>query len=136
MNFNFPPTSPIAPLEGWFQEAEAVATTGGSGTGLTVDITAVAGAVTAVTINAAGGNYVEGETITISGGGANATIAILTVKEMEVGQTLTGATSGTTGVITALGSTSVTVDNVDGFFKKTEVVAAGNVNNLTVSSFA
>ena len=119
-----------------YVSATAVATTGGSGTGLTVDITAVAGAVTAVTINAAGGNYVEGETITISGGGANATIAILTVKEMEVGQTLTGATSGTTGVITALGSTSVTVDNVDGFFKKTEVVAAGNVNNLTVSSFA
>ena len=103
---------------------------------MTVDITAVAGAVTAVTINAAGGNYVEGETVTITGGGANATIAILTVKEMEVGQTLTGATSGTTGVITALGSTSVTVDNVDGFFKKTEVVSAGNVNNLTVSSFA
>ena len=119
-----------------YVSATAVATTGGSGTGLTVDITAVAGAVTAVTINAAGGNYVEGETVTITGGGANATIAILTVKEMEVGQTLTGATSGTTGVITALGSTSVTVDNVDGFFKKTEVVSAGNVNNLTVSSFA
>ena len=119
-----------------YVSATAVATTGGSGTGLTVDITAVAGAVTAVTINAAGGNYAEGETVTITGGGANATIAILTVKEMEVGQTLTGATSGTTGVITALGSTSVTVDNVDGFFKKTEVVSAGNVNNLTVSSFA
>ena len=27
MNFNFPPTSPIAPLEGWFQEAETAATT-------------------------------------------------------------------------------------------------------------
>jgi pyridoxamine 5'-phosphate oxidase len=27
MNFNFPPTSPVAPLEGWFQEAETVATT-------------------------------------------------------------------------------------------------------------
>ena len=119
-----------------YVSATGVATTGGSGTGLTVDITAVAGAVTAVTINAAGGNYAEGETVTITGGGANATIAILTVKEMEVGQTLTGATSGTTGVITALGSTSVTVDNVDGFFKKTEVVSAGNVNNLTVSSFA
>ena len=55
---------------------------------------------------------------------------------MTVGQTLTGATSGTTGVITALGSTSVTVDNVDGFFKKTEVVSSGNVTTLTASSFA
>jgi pyridoxamine 5'-phosphate oxidase len=27
MNFNFPPTSPIAPLEGWFQEAEVASAT-------------------------------------------------------------------------------------------------------------
>jgi len=133
-----------------YSTATGVATSsGGSGTGLTVDITADgSGAVTAVTINDDGSGYAASEVITISGGGGNATIPVsaihgngasipvATVKTMTVGQTLTGGTSGTTGVITALGSTSVTVDNVDGFFKKTEVVSSGNVTTLTASSFA
>ncbi len=133
-----------------YSTATGVATSsGGSGTGLTVDITADgSGAVTAVTINDDGSGYAASEVITISGGGGDATIPVsaihgngasipvATVKTMTVGQTLTGATSGTTGVITALGSTSVTVDNVDGFFKKTEVVSSGNVTTLTASSFA
>jgi len=55
---------------------------------------------------------------------------------MEVGATVTGATSGTTGVITALGTNAITVDNVDGFFKKGEVVSANDVTALTISSFA
>ena len=55
---------------------------------------------------------------------------------MEVGATVTGATSGTTGVITAIGSTSVTLDNVDGFYKKGEVVSANDVTTLTISSFS
>ena len=111
-------------------------TTTGSGVGLTVDIIAVAGAVTSVSVNNDGSGYAVGDTITIAAGGLNATIDVHTVKEMEVGQTLTGGTSGTTAVITALGATSVTVDTVDGFFKKTETVSAGNVTNLTLNSFA
>ena len=55
---------------------------------------------------------------------------------MEVGATVTGGTSGTTGVITALGTNAITVDNVDGFFKKGETVGANDVTNLTISSFA
>ena len=55
---------------------------------------------------------------------------------MEVGATLTGATSGTTGVITALGTNAITVDNVDGFFKSGEVVAANDVSALTITSFS
>ena len=54
---------------------------------------------------------------------------------MEVGATVTGATSGTTGVITAIGTAAVTVDNVDGFFKVGEVVSANDVTTLTVQSF-
>ena len=54
---------------------------------------------------------------------------------MEVGATLTGSTSGTTGVITAMDSTAVTVDTVDGFYKKGETVGANDVTNLTISSF-
>ena len=105
----------------------ALATTGGSGSAsLTVDITASAGAITNVTINNGGTGYVAGETITIvQAGGAggtvdiatvatNATLTLTDVTTMEVGAVVTGATSGTTGIITALGTNAITVDNVDG----------------------
>ena len=127
----------------------ALATTGGSGSAsLTVDITASGGAITNVTINDGGTGYVAGETITIvQAGGAggtvdistvatNATLQLTDVTTMEVGSTVTGATSGTTGVITALGSNQITVDTVDGFFKKGEVVSANDVTTLTVQSFS
>ena len=127
----------------------ALATTGGSGSAsLTVDITASAGAITNVTINNGGTGYAAAETITIvQAGGAGGTVAIATVATnatltltdittMEVGATVTGATSGTTGVVTALGTNQITVDNVDGFFKKGEVVSANDVTTLTISSFS
>jgi len=147
-------------------------TSSGSGTGLTVDVTANAsGNVTAVAINVDGSGYAASEVITITGGGGdatipvsaihgngatipvsaihgtgaslntsttftNATFALSDITTMEVGATVTGGTSGSTGVITALGATSVTVDNVDGFFKKGETVGANDVTNLTIQSFA
>ena len=127
----------------------ALATTGGSGSAsLVVDITAVAGAITNVTINDGGTGYVADETITIvQAGGAggtidistvatNATLTLTDITTMEVGATVTGATSGTTGVITALGTNQITVDNVDGFFKSGEVVSANDVTTLTTSSFS
>ena len=134
----------------------ALATTGGSGSAsLVVNITASAGAITNVTINDGGTGYAVGETITIvqptgldgsnpgSGGtvntatvATNATLTLTDITTMEVGATVTGATSGTTGVITALGTNQVTVDNVDGFFKKGEVVSANDVTALTISSFS
>jgi hypothetical protein len=127
----------------------ALATTGGSGSAsLTVDITASGGAITNVTINNGGTGYAAGETITIvQAGGAggtvatatvatNATLTLTDITTMEVGATVTGATSGTTGVVTALGTNAITVDNVDGFFKKGEVVSANDVTTLTISSFS
>ena len=127
----------------------ALATTGGSGSAsLTVDITASAGAITNVTINNGGTGYAAAETITIvQAGGAggtvatatvatNATLTLTDITTMEVGATVTGATSGTTGVVTALGTNQITVDNVDGFFKKGEVVSANDVTTLTISSFS
>ena len=107
----------------------------GNGVGLTVDITAVAGEVTSITINQPGSGYLENEIVTVLSGNQDASIRVATIKTMVVGQTLTGTDSGTTAVITALGATSATVDTVDGFFKKTETVSAGNVSNLTISSF-
>lgn len=116
--------------------ATNVATTGGEGSSLTVDITASAGAITAVTINTAGSGYAVGDTVTISGGNGDATIDVLTILQMQVGDVVTGGTSATTGAITAVGATSVTVDNVSGFFKSSEIVSAGNVTTLSINSFA
>ena len=57
----------------------------------------------------------------------NATLSLTDITTMEVGATVTGATSGTTGIITALGTNQITVDNVSGFFKSGEVVSANDV---------
>lgn len=61
-----------------YTTATAVPVTGGTGTGLTVDITAVAGNVTVVTINTPGTGYTNGDTVTIAqvGSGLDATIDI------------------------------------------------------------
>lgn len=62
-----------------YSDALGVATTGGTGTGLTVDITQVAGVITVVTIANTGADYLVGDIITITGGGADATIEITAV---------------------------------------------------------
>lgn len=68
-----------------YVNAVGVATTSpGGGTGLTVDTTTAAGAVTAVAINAAGTGYTVGDTITITGGGADATFTIATLTDTTV----------------------------------------------------
>ena len=94
---------------------------GGGGAALTFDVTAIHG---------------NGATVNTSTVATNATLALSDITTMEVGATVTGATSGTTGVITALGTNAITVDNVDGFFKSGEVVAANDVSALTITSFS
>jgi hypothetical protein len=60
-----------------YTNATDVATTGGTGSGLTVDITAAGpGPVTAVVINNVGSGYTNGDVVTITGGGADATITL------------------------------------------------------------
>ena len=54
-------------------------TSSGTGTGLTVQVTATAGAVTAVSVVAPGINYEIGDVITIISGNNNATIEVLTI---------------------------------------------------------
>ena len=51
-----------------YTAATDVATTGGSGTGLTVDTTVAAGVITAIAINNVGEEYKPGDKITITGG--------------------------------------------------------------------
>ncbi len=94
---------------------------GGGAAALTFDVTEIHG---------------NGATVNTSTVATNATLQLTDVTTMEVGSTVTGATSGTTGVITALGTNAITVDTVDGFFKKGEVVSANDVTTLTISSFA
>ena len=59
-----------------YSDATGVAVTGGSGSGLTVDITVTADAVTSATVASGGQDYVAGETVTISGGGGDATLTV------------------------------------------------------------
>jgi len=57
-----------------------VATTGGAGTGLTVNILAVDGdVITSFEVAAVGSGYAVGNTITISTGGANATFTVTNI---------------------------------------------------------
>jgi len=59
-----------------YVNAVAVATTGGSGAGLTVDTTTLNGVVETIVGNSAGTGYLNGDLITITGGGANAVFRV------------------------------------------------------------
>ena len=105
----------------------------GGGAALTFDVTAIHGSTATVPVSAIHGN---GATVNVATVATNATLTLTDITTMEVGATVTGATSGTTGVITALGTNQITVNTVDGFFKKGEVVSANDVTTLTISSFS
>ena len=53
-----------------------LATTGGSGSGLIVDVTQTSGSATTIAISTPGSGYVQGETITVTRGSSNATFTI------------------------------------------------------------
>lgn len=64
-----------------YSNASGVATTGGSGTGLTVNISVIGGpaALATAAINAAGTGYKVGDIVTVTGGGGNAKLTITSV---------------------------------------------------------
>jgi hypothetical protein len=76
-----------------YTTASGVATTGGTGTGLTVDITAAAGDITAVTVANPGSGYTNGDVITITqgGGASDDETATLTVSAAGMVVTVGGA---------------------------------------------
>ena len=90
----------------------AVALTGGSGTGATGNITVSGGAVTAITVNSNGNNYLPTATATAVINGFVLTVTTALTNTLAVGHTLsgTGVTSGTT--ITAT-NTAVFVGRID-----------------------
>ena len=57
-------------------------TTDGNGTGLTVTTTVTGGVITSLTIAAAGTDYKLNDTITVSGGGGNATLNVDDVRSL------------------------------------------------------
>ena len=90
-----------------YVNAVAVATTGGSGAGLTVDTTTLSGAVQTIVVNAAGTGYLNGDLITITGGGANSVFRIVATPGLPtVDQAVTFKGLGTGGFL------PVTVDYV------------------------
>ena len=103
------------------------------GNGGTSSVSAIHGNGATIPVSAIHGNGASINTSTVF---TNATFALSDITTMEVGATVTGGTSGTTGVITALGTNAITVNTVDGFFKVGETVGANDVTNLTISSFA
>lgn len=64
-----------------YSNASSVATTGGSGTGLTVNVVANStGNVTGVTLSSRGNNYVAGDLITVTGGNVNCKLRVQNVQ--------------------------------------------------------
>ena len=125
-----------------YAASEVITIAGGSGTaqftvseihgnGCTIPISAVFGNDATFDVASV---FVDGS-INIATVFTDATFTLADITTMEVGATLTGTTSGTVGTITAMDSSSVTVDNVDGFFKVGETVGANDVTNLTINSF-
>lgn len=83
----------LVPGSGYTDAFGVATTSGGAGTGLTVDIATTTGAINAVTIATSGSGYTVGELITITGGDSNATINVLTVN--TGGAILTASIAGT-----------------------------------------
>jgi hypothetical protein len=87
--------------------AANVATTGGSGTGLTVDYVADKGVIQTIVVNTAGALYLNGDLITIAGGDGNAVFRIVAAPGLPtVDQAVTFKGLGTGGFL------PVTVDYV------------------------
>lgn len=63
-----------------------VATLGGSGTGLTVDTTVVAGEVTAIAINSAGKGYKIGDVVRVSGGSTGCDFTVNAISNLPTAQ--------------------------------------------------
>lgn len=103
-----------------YTTAGATVTTGGSGSGCTVSFTAGAGLVTAIVLTAGGTGYHNGETLTITTGGANATFTITTVNAWT---TLAGK-----GAAIAEGAASFTTEGENMF------IANYNDKNRYISS--
>ncbi len=77
------PVSEIAMINGGtgYSSGTSIATTGGTGTGLTVNVVAIAsGAVTGLTLSSRGNAYTAGDIITVTGGNLNCKFRVVNVQ--------------------------------------------------------
>lgn len=91
-----------------------IATTGGTGGGLTVDATIVNGEITGLTLNAGGTGYKTGESLTIDGASLGGTTG---TNDLVV-------TTGTTSAIVAGGNTPGAVNHIEVGFAEFEAVCS------------
>ena len=89
-------TNPPSPAGTGYSTDTNVSTIGGSGNGLTVDITAASGPITAISINKIGEGYVDGDVLTISGGNNDAQVTVSVIKPNTF---VTDTTDWSTGTI-------------------------------------
>jgi hypothetical protein len=77
-------TTPLTPGTGYVDATSVATTTTGSGTGCLVNIVTSSGAITAFTLADGGTQYLVGDTLTITGGNADATFMVANVTDGEV----------------------------------------------------
>ena len=110
-----------------YLDATSLATTGGNGSGLKVNIKAdqITGSVTEVLVNAPGTGYKSGDLITISTGNNNATFEVLNVTksngEVVITENVSGTITGTFKLTAVDEVTGKTIIFRDGIFYKVSV---------------
>jgi len=111
-----------------YSDTTNVATVGGSGSGLTVDIvTDGFGLITSISINTPGTYYSVGDSIIISGGGNDATFDISTINSFNPGDVLDNGLGDTCEVLVDdPGSSSMTVNVLIGSFTFGDTLDNGN----------
>ena len=106
---------------GGFTAGTAVATTGGTGTSLTVNTTVVGGVITAAAVNAGGSGFLVNETVTVANANAGKVLSLNLASLAGGSGYSTGTALATTG---GSGSASLTVDIT---------ASAGAITNVTIN---
>lgn len=118
-----------------YSDASDVAVTGGSGSGGTVDIITAGGVVTSVTVNRPGVAYTASQSLTISGGGGNAMIDVLTIDETFVGTdptlVVSGDLDGDTDIDIAVGTYYFAAGTTQDYIKWYQNDGSGNFTSQT-----
>lgn len=114
-----------------YSNSTGVPTTyGGTGTGLTVDITTDGfGVIISVTISNAGTYYSVGDVVTITTGGNNATITITDINTFNIGETIEDGFGGSAEVVSDNGVDEMTIDLIIG-----DLTIGDTIDNLSGSS--
>ncbi len=106
---------------GGFVAGTGVATTGGTGSSLTVNTTVVGGVITAAAVNAGGSDYLISDTVTVTNPNAGKVLSLNLASLAGGSNYVTGTALATTG---GSGSASFTVDIA---------ASAGAITNVTIN---